>query len=238
MSKSILDSLSAIEIAGYKAHSRSTKYQQRLDEAQNIIIKGLALAPDAYIACSFGKDSAVLLDMCLSINADIQARFLRWSESNDLNNFDEIIADWKQRIQFNLVIVDLHRDSLDDKRHNRWDELANVQDASGYFIGLRAEESRARKITLNVHGQIYRKVDSMLRVAPLAFWSEKDVATYIVTKDLPTLNAYHVDGFSVRTSSRVPRESVRRDALIQLKNRDIHAFMRLEKRFPEISNWI
>lgn len=56
--------------------------------------------------------------------------------------------------------------------------------------------------------------------------------------ELPVLSAYRSEGFETRTSSRVPRESVRGAMLAALKQRDIAAYNKLKKHFPEIANYV
>lgn len=232
---SIRDSRPTLEVAAHLQHAKSAKFKVRLDEAVDIIERGLKLAPDAYVACSFGKDSAVLLHLVLAINPDVSVRFLRWQESNLLSNYDEVIAAWSLR---NLAVVDMVRANLDERVVNRWDSLVMAGPTSGYLIGLRAEESKARRMTLAQHGAIYQRKDGLWRISPLAVWRTEDVAAYALLHDVPMLKQYHEHGFDERTSSRVPRAVVRGEMLSQMRQRYPDEFEALATQFPEVREWV
>lgn len=54
------------------------------------------------------------------------------------------------------------------------------------YVGLRADESRARALSLRTHGPIYQnKIDAMWRVCPLARWSVRDVWAFVTSREIP-----------------------------------------------------
>lgn len=236
--KSIRTSRPAVEVAAGLAHAQTKRFQAKLDEAVSIIQQGLALATDAYVACSFGKDSLVMLHLCLSQQPDVSVRFLRWTESELLNNYDEVIAAWQKRFSINLHIADMSRETLDEKTPDRWQSVVDLAPTSGYFIGLRSEESRGRRITLSKDGALYKGKNGLWRIAPLARWTTQDIGAYIFLHDLPMLQAYHEEGMAARTASRVPRKSVRGDALSKLRQRDPQRFDALAAMFPDVREWV
>ena len=147
--------MTPIETAALVAHSRSVAYQRRIGEAQDIIHAGLAACHAPYLACSFGKDSAVMLDLVRTIRPGIQARFIRWPETDLLANFSEIIEQWQDR-GANIAILDLTRETLDEKVPGRWNTLRDLAPSDGVFMGLRAQEGLSRLMTLRAHGVIHR----------------------------------------------------------------------------------
>lgn len=235
--KSIRESRPALEVAGYLAHAKTQRFQKRIEDALGIIRRGLDAAPDAYVSCSFGKDSAVMYHLCATIQPNIEARFIRWQESNLLDNYDDVIGQWLA-LGMNLSILDMERATLNDSTKDRWQQLESLAHATGYFVGLRMEESRGRKISLAKDGSLYQKKSGMWRICPIARWHTEDVAAYIVSHDLPTLNTYHVEGFNARTASRVPRQEVRGQSLSALRQRDPDAFEALAAKFPEVKEWV
>jgi 3'-phosphoadenosine 5'-phosphosulfate sulfotransferase (PAPS reductase)/FAD synthetase len=220
--------------AAYRAHAMSAGYARRVDEALALIDQGLALCRAPYVACSFGKDSAVLLDLVMRRAPDIEARFIRWPETEHLGNYSEVIEAWRAR-GARIHILDLWRASLDEKVGDRWKMLRDTAD--GVFIGLRAEESLARRTTLLVHGTLFHSKEGHYRISPLAWWRTRDIAAYVVTHDLPTLTPYKRHGFSERTSSRIPRASVRGDLLRQIRSEDPQAWAGLVALYPEVEVW-
>lgn len=215
-------------------------YRKRLAAAQKIIHDSLEQVKSPYVACSFGKDSAVVLHMVQQVMPSIQARFIRWPETDLLANYQEIMDQWRAR-GANIAVLDLYRDSLDDKVSDRWLQLQSITPSDGYFSGMRKDESRVRKMILNTQGPIaFIKQSQSYRICPIANWSTNDVAAYVVANDLPMLNTYVNHGFEARTASRVPRAaySIREDALKQLQMDDPAAFRQLQKMYPEVSQWL
>lgn len=212
-------------------------YARRVDEARRIIKDGLERCRKPYVACSFGKDSAALLHLVLEQSPSVAVRFMSWAgESDALHDYEKIIKQWQARYSFNLDVIEMSRATLNEKTDARWQSLEFDSDA--YFIGLRADENKTRLMTLRCHGVIYQRKDSLLRISPLAWWTTKDVAAYIVQHDLPTLDAYLAEGWETRTTARVPRASVRHQVLAALKRRSLSDFNALRKSFPEIADYV
>jgi len=119
----------------------------------------LELSKNPYIALSFGKDSLVMLDLVRQYVPDIPCRFLKSSETYLLANYEEII-DYYVSDGVNLHVVNTDRISEADSWKGARDlgdddmeKLLNEGDFDGVFMGLREEESRARKITLKCNNQ-------------------------------------------------------------------------------------
>lgn len=187
-----------------------------------------------YVACSFGKDSAVMLHLLLRQKQDIDVRFVRWeNETENLGNYDEVIAKWGD---INLTQVLLSRASIDSKVKGRFD----VDGFDSYFIGFRMEEATARRITLKTHGMFYKMKAGKIRISPLAEWKLRDIVAYCVSNELPTLDTYDKFGFEERTASRIPRADygIREHSLRLLKEKDITKFNLIVSQFPEVANYV
>lgn len=223
----------------FRLHAQMPEYKRRKEKAQALIADGLTKCAAPYVACSFGKDSAVLLHLVLRHLPDVSVRFIRWQESDIIDNYADTIDAWRQRFPINLSILDLRRDSLDDSVSDRWQQLQSVAPADGYFIGLRAEESKGRRMTLRTMGAICQLKSGLWRIAPLAWWSTDDVAAYTIEHELPVLDTYHADGFGARTTSRVPRADygIRENMLTRLKQRDMGRWNQLVAMMPEVTQY-
>lgn len=177
-----------------------------------------------------------MLHLVTAVRPDVAVRFIRWrGETEAIDDYGAVIAWWRER-GINLEEVEFSRASLDVAAPERWQTDGRYD---GYFIGFRAEESRGRRATLRHNGPVYTKADGMVRIAPLAWWSEVDVGACIVEAGLPLLESYGGD-LSRRTSARVPRGDygIRERMLAGLKRRDPAAFNELARRFPEVSNYV
>lgn len=233
--------MSDVERLGLLAYARSSTYQRRLDQALRYVEEGLARCERPYVATSFGKDSAALLHLVAEVRPDIEARFIRWGESELLHEYSEVMDEWARRWpQIRFLVLDLDRDSINERVPGRWQQLQAMDPADGYFIGLRAEESHARQITLRSHGVVYQATSGVWRISPLAWWTVQDVAAYNVVHDLPRLRAYDVEGWGTRTTARVPRDtnSIRHHSLAQLRMRDPTRYNLLCQKFPEVARYV
>jgi len=205
-------------------------YKALVNKTSGFIKWALERIENPYVACSFGKDSAVMLHLIMQQAPDIKIRFIRWNfETEFIDNYDEVISAWGE---LNLEQVEFSREFLSDKRKDRYDTVGH----DSYFIGLRKDESVARRITLKKHGMFFKNKADMIRISPLADWNEKDIAAYMYANYLPILNTYLEHGSQSRTASRIPREDfgIRQSFLTDLKQRDFSSYQKLINHFPEI----
>lgn len=207
-------------------------YKALVNKTSGFIRWALERIETPYVACSFGKDSAVMLHLILLQSPDVKVRFIRWKfETEFIDNYDDVIEAWGL---LNLEQVEFSRNSLSDKRKDRYDTVGY----DSYFIGLRKNESVARRITLKKHGMFFKNKAEMIRISPLADWTENDIAAYMYVNELPILNTYLTQGSQSRTASRIPREDfgIRQSFLTDLKQRDFTSYQNLINHFPEITS--
>lgn len=215
-------------------YAQLNPYKALVKKTSGFIRWALDNINNPYLACSFGKDSAVLLHLVLQ-HKKIPVRFVRWkNETEHIDNYDEVIQQWVSRENIILTQIEFSRESLSDKRKDRYD----TNEYDSYFIGLRMQESTARRITLKAHGFFYKNAAGLIRISPLAEWSDKDISAYVIANDLPTLNTYKADGFKARTASRIPRSDhgIRESFITDLKHRDFQAYQKLLLNFPELQS--
>ena len=179
--------------------SRLPQFKKKIQQALSTIEEALAIAP-AYVACSWGKDSTVLLHICQQVSPGILAFHYGSVESSTglVSNFPEVINSYRQKFKTNYQELiakpewaytpDTVRSRIADAIDQRY-QLA--------FVGVRAEESRHRRIAIRKYGKTHQYVDGSYRSFPLAYWSTNDVWAYIVVNELPYLDAYE---YSDRTN--------------------------------------
>lgn len=217
-------------------YAKLKPFRALVNKTSGFIRWALAQVQNPYVACSFGKDSAVMLHLVRLHRPDVAIRFIRWkNETEHIDNYDEVIKQWGP---INLQQVELSRLTLSDKRKDRYSTEGLTYDS--YFIGLRIQESVARRITLKKHGIFYRNAQGFIRISPLSDWTENDVTAYIALHSLPTLNTYLQQGMSSRTASRIPRadHGIRESFLSDLKQRDFQAYQNLLINYPEIKQYV
>lgn len=210
--------------------AKTNQFKRLVSMTSGFIKWALQRVNNPYVACSFGKDSAVMLHLILQQQPDIDIRFIRWQNETDLiDNYDEVIKQWNLK---NLTQIELVRATLSDKRKERYH--TTVYDS--YFIGLRQSESTARRITLKKDGMFYKSKAGIIRISPLSDWKDADISAYVFSNNLPTLNSYLIDGIKTRTASRIPRadHGIRESFVAKLKHRDFAAYQKLIINFPEL----
>jgi tRNA(Ile)-lysidine synthase TilS/MesJ len=211
------------------------EYKALIRKTKEFIKLSLSKVSKPYLACSFGKDSSVMLHLVLEQYSDIPVIFVSRIETNLVDNYEEIISAWSinlHQINFNkdtlqFINKSVIKTAMEDVKYNY----------DSYFIGLRAEESNGRRITLKKDGMFYKMGDGLNRIAPVAFWKTKDIEAYCIANNLPTLNKYKVEGFESRTtagiSSKTPHES-----LMYIRQNNIDAFNKILNLMPDAKYFI
>lgn len=213
-------------------YSQMPEHKMLVRKTINFIKWSLSNVDNPYLACSFGKDSAVMLHLVYEQCNNIPVRFVRWKFETDLmNNYNEVIKQWLDKYDINLHEIELSRNTLDEVVADRY----VTEGYDSYFIGFRKNESAARRITISTMGKFAKMKSGIIRISPMADWTVNDIAAYIIENKIPTLKSYGIDGFDARTSSRVPRADygIRTASLTQLKNRDIKSYNELIAKFPD-----
>jgi len=190
-----------------------------------------------YVACSFGKDSSVMLDLILKIKEDIPIIWITFPETKYLNNYYEVVKEWKNRYRINLheIFIEIPADQDFDDR-----KAFPKSGHDSYFIGIRMQESAARRITIRKHGNFHKKKDGIVRIIPLANWKVNDIAAYCLGNDLPILNSYKTEGFSSRTVTGFTEDiyAYRLNQLSELKKRDTNSFNKLILEYPGLRYYV
>lgn len=214
-------------------YSQLPRFKNLVAKTEQFIKDSLLEVSNPYVACSFGKDSSVMLHLVIKYYPNIVVKFLTPSECRLLDDYDLVIKVWSDTYGINLHEI----------QYKGWLETGNMSKAGvknnitmdehdSYFVGIRAEESKGRRITLRYHGVFYKMKNGAVRISPMAWWSTKDVAAYMYIKKLPILSKYLRQGMDARTSTSLSsRFAV--ESLSDLKIRDVESYNKLLKQFPD-----
>ena len=217
-------------------YAQMNPYKALVNKTSGFIQWALNKVKDPYLACSFGKDSGVMLHLVLQQLPNIPVIFISRKETNLVDNYKEVIAEWGN---LNIHEINFMGNTLDfvDKSVIKTAIEPIKQNFDSFFVGLRAEEAVGRRITLRHHGNFYKMKDGLVRICPLAHWSTRDIATYCLSNNLPTLNKYKIEGFDARTtagiSSKTPHES-----LAYVKQNNISDYNKILELLPEAKYFI
>lgn len=174
---------------------------------EEIVAKAVELIPNLTLACSFGSEDMVLLDILMQINSEASVFYLDtdvlFKETYKLR--DDAVAKYGVpnllQVRPRLTLqqqADKYGDALWEREPNVCCNIRKVlpleQVLSGYdgwISGIRRDQAPTR-----AHAEVF-ELDQrfgLVKVNPLAFWSETDVWTYIHAKDVP-YNPLHDQGY-------------------------------------------
>lgn len=108
---------------------------------------------------------------------------------------DDLQDKFRQAKKAGLKITEKCCDYLKKKPMKKWDKEHGV---TGHFTGVRCTESRSRRLAWITSGALYQAVThgNMWIANPLAFWSDQDVARYLVENDIKVLRPDTINGGS------------------------------------------
>lgn len=234
------------------AHAKRRAFGARLDVARTVIREAIARAESPIVAFSCGKDSSVLAHLVLEQRPQTPLVFLSSGETRLLHDVDTVL-DWFRARGATVREILVDRLWTEEWADASWEEQRKAgrgdldrinAGADCVFMGLRAEESPARRASLQLHrteglpSGLYRYRTGpragMLRACPLAEWSTDDVTAYIATREIPVLGWYHELGMDARTTARLTGDAARSFALTHLHRTDPDGAHRLISRFPEL----
>ena len=232
-------------------------YRRRIEQATDIIKSIMSQITNPYVAFSCGKDSSVLAHMVLQYAPSTPLRFLSSGETRLVHDVDTVINYFKsmgatiEEINIDRVFSEEWKNATwteQRKAGNKDMEILNEGDYDCLFMGLRAQESRPRKMSLAMHQDkdlprfchryLAGSRKNMIRCCPLANWTTEDVGTYIITNSLPWLDWYDHQGFEGRTTARLTGDAVRQNVLLWLKYYKPDQFQILVERFPEFTLYV
>lgn len=193
--------------------SRDPRLARRADDARRGI-EGFAAAGPCYCGVSWGKDSVVVAHLLATCDAvDVPLVWMRtegWENPDCYPVRDAFLQAYPH-------MADRYHEIITDASQPRWWEttgegLPTVADAlpSGlaeaqarwgvrYVSGIRAAESRIRRMSIGRHGATTRNT-----CKPIATWDTSDVFAHLAAHDLPTHPAY-----AMSAGGHYPREQIR-----------------------------
>ncbi|MBF6619399.1 MAG: phosphoadenylyl-sulfate reductase [Patulibacter sp.] len=162
--------------------------------------------PSIALACSFQKEESVLLDLLFRANPDARVFAL---DTGLL--FDETYELWRQtEARYDTKIERWQGPTLAEQAKQHGDQLwatnpsqccgirkvaplrEGLSHLNAWITGIRRDQSPARAGAAKVE---WDDAFGLVKVNPLADWSDKDVWRYVVEHDLP-YNPLHDQGFS------------------------------------------
>ncbi len=202
--------MTPLQLTAFRAHAGTPRYLVRLDAAR----RRISAAPaNSYVSFSAGKDSAVVADLAHRMRPGIDILMAdpgcptHWLKGER----DEWLAfaaarGWGLRLfawdKWSAVSAAESIEDHQNKAHaDMFRELhayARANGLTGRLTGMRAEESRRRRLLTAHRGATYEMADGTTAINPIADWMVADVWAYIITHGLPWLSIYDAFGPAAR----------------------------------------
>lgn len=244
-------------LAGLPGHRR------RVERALEFVGAMLSQCRNPYVAWSGGKDSTVLLHLCMRVRPSIPA--VCCQTDIDLPDNIEFVPRAAAEMGINLTVirprvsawevlvetggpfgqVNVATSRLD--RECFFEPIMALVRERGYdlvFLGLRGEESRARLLNRRVRGLSYRnQTHDITTATPIADWSGRDVMAYLVGNDIPINPVYsktkfHPEPERVREGWWVPGEKgAAHGGVLWLRYYYPELYQRLAREWPEVASF-
>ena len=173
-------------------HARTTVFQSRVKSAQRIVQNALEMAGvRPYVALSGGKDSTVVFDLVKNIDPDIPGIWSddEWWLPETLTYIEKLKGlgcDVRQ-----IRTTAHHTDWFEIE--GDYDGIPDYAEQQGWnlvFLGLRQEESSARRVHLRTFGPLFETKSGVWHCNPIHRWTWQDVWAYIMSHNLDYNRAY------------------------------------------------
>lgn len=184
-------------LSDIKKYAYTLEFRRKLDHALDVLDTFLNRAKNPIISCGGGKDGtavallAQMLGACVPIicanppnplpDREIHKKVLKqwlgqkWIDVGYPWNVDGVLSGverYPAGLKMNILSKYQHEHGID-----------------GVIFGIRAAESKARKMNLAIHGEIYKTKDGD-RCQPIAKWDAKDSLCIAMMMDAPINSVY------------------------------------------------
>lgn len=222
-------------------YAKLWQHKKRVRMTKGFIKWALKKVVHPYVACSFGKDSAVMLHLILQEVPDIPILWVTFEETDLIDNYRDVVADWHELYNINLHEIKVQASA--DAEYSDQDAMIAFALENGLdsaFVGIRKEESYGRKASLGRHGMFYKAKNGLTRICPIADWTEQDIAAYTYSNALPLLDTYKNHGISSRTVTGISDDSYsfRSNQLNRIKESDMSKYNQILSAYPELKKYL
>lgn len=215
-------------------YSHLNSHMKKVLEAKNILIKFLDECKKPYLSWSTGKDSTVVLSLLRLIDTDHNVPVVHFDlgvelpDTNEYKKNFEDITTFKPQKNIIQVMEEYGFEASEAKKINFINQFTSKNNYDGHIMGLRYNESSARK-NLFKRGPIYKRSDGLLVCNPIYNWGFEDVFAYLISSNIPIHPHYSI-------KSNQPLEQRRVGGYLSGRNRgkEFGRFYWLKEQYPQV----
>lgn len=233
------------DLREYETHAKTLAFQRRLAAAQIEISRAIGGGAPWLVSSSWGKDSCALVGLASEVvGARFEAAHLR--SPYELPGYERVLEWARERCTIHTVdstrtlteyVAWLSEHGLGYERETQQsagkqakaDQLIDWVRGNGYavqLLGMRADESKARRKCFQVRGLTYR-AHGLTVSNPLGWWTSRDVWAYLVSRGIPWHPLYDA------TTHGYTREQLRNSGWLTVTNFDDGRTAWLRQHYPE-----
>lgn len=247
-----------------KVNALMPQYQRKKREAVNLCCEMLEKYNAPYVALSGGKDSVAMAFIVSDAAKKTGKRFQLWTHISDAS-FPGTLETCKTVSEMTGMPLDVYQSKVSafdavkaDKKQNFgktgtfFDSVREyAADKDLCFVGVRARESRRRKKSSQVHGQIFysASMGDITICHPLLWFKLEDVASVLYEYDAPIHPIYkkvsidnRKNGLNeeqfIRLSYVTSKDLLNKGTAVFLKLNYPHLYNKLAEVYPEIRFWV
>ena len=170
---------------------------EKIEHSKDLIRKALNKYDNVRLACSFGKDSMVVLHLALQIDSNISV-FAIFPPMKPLATFvyaEELRQKWK----INLNVFTSKHEVIQDLWKSDPDECCRIfkveptkeaiEGVDCWITGLRNTEGKTRKDYQEIEIS-----DDIVKLNPILTWTEREIWQYLATQNVP-IHPWYKEGY-------------------------------------------
>lgn len=217
----------------YRLHAQLPAYKKKKIRSKEIISKFLERTNNPYIAWSTGKDSTAVLGLTRELKDIVAVHIDSGVELPGTKETREAVQNvihYTSSKMFLEIAEEYGLDSKETRKENFVNDFEKNHNFDGVVMGLRTEESNARKYNAK-RGMIYARKDGFVVCNPISNWTMTDVFAYLFENGLPIHPHYLIKGPFPTSERRV-------GSYVSSRNRgaEFGRFVKLKYFYPDIYN--
>lgn len=161
---------------------------EKIEHSKEVIRETLSKYKKVRLACSWGKDSMVVLHLALQIDPNIEV-FAVLTPYKPVETF-EYMARMKREWNLNLVAYASNEKVSEDLHKTNPDECCKIlkveptkralEGYDAWITGLRNDEGETRRGYKEVEEH-----ETITKINPILNWSEREIWVYMATNEIP-----------------------------------------------------
>lgn len=238
---------------------------KRLIKAYEVLDDCYSKYSSPYVSCSWGKDSSLVMYLVTKLNPDTPVvfmdsgyamsdtyRFRDWYLENiGIKNYHEVKCpeDYIElNLKYGLPSIDRsHSDHEKVKQIIKKDVLDDYAIRQGWdccIWGIRAEETRGRRILLRNKGLLYETEKGIGKCSPIGWWKAQDLWLAIDSLNIPYNPLYDKEmppfftRETISNSGWLTTDRADHGKILWMKKFYPEEYRRLAKLFPEVKYYV